>query len=85
MFHLISVWFFRVVVVAVSLGLVYVAFVKPDTAPLTPVASQSTAAPPEADATLPCQPIGHTASGKLVYSMDCGNFLAPPQPAGDGK
>jgi hypothetical protein len=28
----------------------------------------------------PCAPIGRTADGKLVYSMECENLPAPPPP-----
>jgi hypothetical protein len=31
----------------------------------------------------PCAPIGHTADGKLVYSMLCKNLPAPPAPQAD--
>jgi hypothetical protein len=28
----------------------------------------------------PCAPIGRTADGKLIYSMNCNNLPAPPPP-----
>ena len=33
-----------------------------------------------ARATDPCAPIGRTAKGELVYSMQCDNMPAPPPP-----
>lgn len=35
------------------------------------------AAPATARAAVPCQPIGRTAKGELVYSMDCRSLPAP--------
>ncbi|MCG6207586.1 hypothetical protein LPW26_23320 [Rhodopseudomonas sp. HC1] len=46
----------------------------PVAAPATPSA---TTAPTASRANVPCQPIGRTAKGELVYSMDCRSLPAP--------
>ncbi|PZA12069.1 hypothetical protein DNX69_08580 [Rhodopseudomonas palustris] len=50
----------------------------PPAAPAASDAAPATVAPsaPTGRAYVPCQPIGRTAKGELVYSMDCRN---PPQ------
>jgi hypothetical protein len=95
MFHLVSVWLTRFVVVAVLIALLVMygpkwfaeqannagtpATVSSEKAPAAPgekaspaTASEQTAANPAAAASFArCQPIGRTARGELVYSMDC--------------
>jgi len=78
-FHLTSVWLFRLAIAAGVLGVAYLYVSKHGMIPDTPVASVQDAAPAAEIAIGACQPIGHTASGKLVYSMDC--ELLPAAPA----
>ncbi|PZA12695.1 hypothetical protein DNX69_07305 [Rhodopseudomonas palustris] len=67
-FHQISVWMFRLAIVGAAVGIGYIVMTKQDEAPAE---ARSSMAAPASDSVTGCQPIGHTASGKLVYSMDC--------------
>jgi len=75
-FHQVSVWLFRVAIVGGIAGAVYLYMNKADVAPGAPVTAQAGVPAPAGDVA-PCQPLGHTASGKLVYSMDCEGVPAP--------
>jgi hypothetical protein len=47
----------------------------------SPAWSQTKLVPKSATARAdPCAPIGRTADGKLIYSMNCENLPAPPPP-----
>ncbi|AVT75990.1 hypothetical protein [Rhodopseudomonas palustris] len=67
-FHQTSVWMFRLAFVGAAVGIGYIVMTKQDETPAT--APASIAAPID-DGVTGCKPIGQTASGKLVYSMDC--------------
>ncbi|NEW90598.1 hypothetical protein [Rhodopseudomonas sp. BR0M22] len=67
-FHQTSVWMFRLAIVGAAVGIGYVVMTKQDEAPTE---ARGAAAALADDGVTGCQPIGHTASGKLVYSMDC--------------
>jgi hypothetical protein len=47
----------------------------------SPAWAQTKLTPKSATARVdPCEPIGRTADGKLIYSMKCENIPAPPAP-----
>lgn len=54
-----------------------VAATAPAVAPAAATAPSATATPAATRTTIPCQPIGRTAKGELVYSMDCRALPAP--------
>jgi hypothetical protein len=69
-FHQMSVWLFRLAIAAGLVGVAFIYMKKQATPPGAPGSSvQETAIGS-------CQPIGHTASGKLIYSMDCDELPA---------
>ncbi|NVN86978.1 MAG: hypothetical protein HXX15_12935 [Rhodopseudomonas sp.] len=82
-FHTTSVWLFRIAIAAGVAGVVYIYLTKPSDGPAPAAMQATTPAGSETGEFPPCQPIGHTASGKLVYSMDCQNLPALPQVAGE--
>lgn len=49
----------------------------PANAPAATPAASAASAPAAPRVAVPCQPIGRTAKGELVYSMDCRTLPAP--------
>ncbi|KIZ47709.1 MULTISPECIES: hypothetical protein [Rhodopseudomonas] len=81
-FHLTSVWLFRIAIAAGVAGVVYLYLTKPDSGRVDASVAPPAIAGPDARAFPPCQPLGRTASGKLVYSMDCETVPDPSRIAG---
>lgn len=79
LFHHSSVWLFRIAIVGGMIGVAYV-YMNGDRGMPGERLARSAAAPVEAGFT-PCQPIGHTAAGELIYSMDCEQLPAPDKAA----
>lgn len=79
LFHQFATWTFRAAIVGGLVGVAYLAMRGDADMPgKRLVASQTATLSGDA---LPCQPIGHTADGELVYSMDCEQLPAEPQPS----
>jgi len=83
-FHVTSVWLFRIAIAGGLAGVAYIYLTKPSDPPVAAATTPRAIAPAsgESRASPPCQPIGRTASGKLVYSMDC-RMPAASQAAGE--
>ncbi|HEY0329671.1 MAG TPA: hypothetical protein VGC77_11285 [Rhodopseudomonas sp.] len=89
--HEFSKWFLRVMIVVGAIGFTALFLYRnlgsliassTSTAPTTAAASTAPSLAPVAadvsDRFAPCQPIGRTARGELVFSMDCQRGAAAP-------
>jgi hypothetical protein len=81
-FHTTSVWLFRIAILGGLAGAGYLYMTTDKGMP----DAQFDAAPRYTSAadgsTTECQPIGHTARGELIYSMDCEQLPTPSDAAG---
>ncbi|MCG6203105.1 hypothetical protein LPW26_00520 [Rhodopseudomonas sp. HC1] len=78
-FHQFATWLFRASIAAGLVGVVYLALHGDGDMPgKRMVAAQTATLPPDT----PCQPIGQTTAGELVYSMDCEALPGEPPALG---
>ncbi|WP_322516489.1 hypothetical protein SR870_02580 [Rhodopseudomonas palustris] len=75
-FHQFATWSFRAAIVGGLVGVAYLAMRGDADMPGARLVAAQTAVP--AVGFPPCQPIGYTAEGELVYSMDCEQLPAEP-------
>ncbi|ABD08135.1 conserved hypothetical protein [Rhodopseudomonas palustris HaA2] len=75
-FHQFATWSFRAAIVGGLVGVAYLAMRGDADMPGARLVAAQTAAP-AADFP-PCQPIGYTTEGELVYSMDCEQLPTAP-------
>ncbi|MGO3929499.1 hypothetical protein [Rhodopseudomonas pseudopalustris] len=79
LFHQFATWSFRAAILGGLLGVVYLAMRGDADMPgARLVASQAGTPNTQVGDFAPCQPIGQTADGELVYSMDCEQTPAEP-------
>ena len=83
--HAVSVWSFRIAIAGGAVAVGYVYFTGDHDMPGARMAASTIQAQSGGEVVIGgCQPIGHTASDELVYSMDC-ESLPAAEGSGGGK